>query len=48
MIYNRMKNGEIERMKIGARKLIKVSSLLRLLGVLPMPARKAGSAPAPL
>jgi excisionase family DNA binding protein len=33
MIYNKMKNGEIEWTKIGARRLIKVPSLLRLLGV---------------
>ena len=33
MIYNKMKSGEIEWTKIGARRLIKVSSLLRLLGV---------------
>ena len=33
MIYNKMKNGEIEWVKIGARRLIKVPSLLRLLGV---------------
>jgi hypothetical protein len=32
MIYNKMKSGEIEWVKIGARRLIKVSSLLRLLG----------------
>jgi hypothetical protein len=33
MIYNKMKSGEIEWTKIGARRLIKVLSLLRLLGV---------------
>ena len=33
MIYNKMKSGEIEWKKIGARRLIKVPSLLRLLGV---------------
>jgi hypothetical protein len=33
MIYNKMKSGEIEWTKIGARRLIKVPSLLRLLGV---------------
>jgi hypothetical protein len=33
MIYNKMKTGEIEWTKIGARRLIKVPSLLRLLGV---------------
>jgi hypothetical protein len=33
MIYNMMKSGEIEWTKIGARRLIKVPSLLRLLGV---------------
>jgi hypothetical protein len=32
MIYNKMKSGEIEWVKIGARRLLKVSSLLRLLG----------------
>jgi hypothetical protein len=32
MIYNKMKSGEIEWTKIGARRLIKVPSLLRLLG----------------
>jgi hypothetical protein len=32
MIYNKMKSGEIEWMKIGARRLIKVPSLRRLLG----------------
>jgi Helix-turn-helix domain len=32
MIYNKMKSGEIEWMKIGTRRLIKVSSLRRLLG----------------
>ena len=33
MIYNKMKSGEIEWTKIGARRLIKVPSLLRFLGV---------------
>jgi len=33
MIYNKMKSGEIEWTKVGARRLIKVPSLLRLLGV---------------
>jgi hypothetical protein len=33
MIYNKMKSGEIEWTKIGARRLIKVPSLLRLLGM---------------
>jgi len=33
MIYNKMKSGEIEWTKIGTRRLIKVPSLLRLLGV---------------
>lgn len=33
MIYNKMRVGEIEWMKIGARRLIKVPSLLRFLGV---------------
>jgi hypothetical protein len=33
MIYNKMKSGEIEWIKIGARRLIKVPSLLRFLGV---------------
>jgi hypothetical protein len=33
LIYNKMKSGEIEWTKIGARRLIKVPSLLRLLGV---------------
>ena len=33
LIYDKMKNGEIEWTKIGARRLIKVSSLLRFLGV---------------
>ena len=32
MIYNKMKSGEIEWMKIGTRRLIKVTSLRRLLG----------------
>jgi hypothetical protein len=33
MIYNKMKSDEIELTKIGARRLIKVPSLLRFLGV---------------
>jgi hypothetical protein len=33
MIYNKMKSGEIEWTKIGARRLVKIPSLLRLLGV---------------
>jgi hypothetical protein len=33
MIYNKMKSGEIEWTKVNARRLIKVSSLLRFLGV---------------
>jgi hypothetical protein len=33
MIYNKMKSGEIEWTKIGTRRLIKVPSLLRFLGV---------------
>jgi hypothetical protein len=33
MIYNKMKSGEIEWTKIGSRRLIKVPSLLRLLGM---------------
>jgi predicted DNA-binding transcriptional regulator AlpA len=33
MVYNKMKSGEIEWTKIGARRLIKVPSLLRFLGV---------------
>jgi predicted DNA-binding transcriptional regulator AlpA len=32
MIYNKMKSGDIEWMKIGTRRLIKVTSLRRLLG----------------
>jgi MFS family permease len=32
-IYNKMKSGEIEWTKIGARRLIKLPSLLRFLGV---------------
>jgi hypothetical protein len=44
MIYNKMKSGEIEWTKIGSRRLIKVPSLLRLLGLaLPMPARTAAA-----
>jgi excisionase family DNA binding protein len=31
MIYNKMKSGEVEWTKVGARRLIKVPSLLRLL-----------------
>ena len=31
-IYNKMKSGEIAWIKVGARRLIKVSSLRRLLG----------------
>ena len=31
-LYNKMKSGELEWTKIGARRLIKVPSLLRLLG----------------
>jgi hypothetical protein len=33
MIYNKMKSGEIEWTKINSRRLVKVKSLLRLLGV---------------
>jgi Helix-turn-helix domain len=33
MIYNKMDSGEIEWTKVNARRLIKVKSLLRLLGV---------------
>jgi hypothetical protein len=33
MIYNKMGSGEIEWTKVNARRLIKVKSLLRLLGV---------------
>jgi hypothetical protein len=33
MIYNKMQSGEIEWTKVNARRLIKVKSLLRLLGV---------------
>jgi hypothetical protein len=33
MIYDKMKSGEIEWTKVNARRLIKVRSLLRLLGV---------------
>lgn len=33
MIYNKMKSGEIEWTKIGSRRLIKVPSLLRFLGM---------------
>jgi hypothetical protein len=33
MIYNKMRSGEVEWTKIGQRRLIKVPSLLRLLGV---------------
>jgi excisionase family DNA binding protein len=32
LIYDKMKSGEIEWVKIGKRRLIKVSSLLRFLG----------------
>jgi hypothetical protein len=33
MIYSKMDSGEIEWTKVNARRLIKVKSLLRLLGV---------------
>jgi hypothetical protein len=33
MIYNKMESGELEWTKVNARRLIKVKSLLRLLGV---------------
>jgi hypothetical protein len=33
LIYDKMKSGEIEWTKVNARRLIKVNSLLRLLGV---------------
>jgi len=33
MLYNKMKSGELEWTKVGARRLIKVPSLLRLLGL---------------
>jgi hypothetical protein len=33
MIYSKMHSGEIEWTKVNARRLIKVKSLLRLLGV---------------
>jgi hypothetical protein len=33
MIYNKMKSGEIEWTKVNSRRLVKVKSLLRLLGV---------------
>jgi excisionase family DNA binding protein len=33
LLYIKMKSGEIEWVKIGKRRLIKVPSLLRLLGV---------------
>jgi hypothetical protein len=32
MLYVKMKSGELEWVKVGARRLIKVPSLLKLLG----------------